>query len=368
MEYRYKVGDVVSEHFEVGVVVSKTIDHIDYIVLYAVEREDPEDAFDSDQEKMPPTVDDQQWRLDALEKEGGFEDYCNDRTTFLSINKNDKSFEAVAVGSVVHKHNLVVIDEELSNGWRGKHETAICVNLCCLSQDQTEDLKRLSYENRTKELREKISDLEGLEEKLPLDMQTVQMGETFRLFDNVEIKEGRHGGLYMAVPDRVLVGGRFPVQVITVRSRPFYATDASDIGLSIWTVSGNEYLLKDIFPFDEVDDDGVPHDLTVPRMIVEVSIYNPYRKVSRATEEQKIQVQVGGSLFQATANPDMLVGNQGYGGVDYDGFHSTENTDPYYKIVTAGAPGLKHIPYGNRIVVPVDIALAGEIEAMFPGS
>src|SRR3989344_7717817 len=382
--------DFVEARFESGVITQVDDRLVRYLALSSLTLTSGEWGvrFDDwigssgavDTNDLPKTVEDCQHQIKWREEhhKEGDNSYQEQIILVEQIPEADKI--KLQPGRMVHRHDYVakkphthpvtreIVPNETTIEFGGK-DYCFGSNILSLAEiDQAVTAAHEAYMLRLKSHTEQLEEqVQSRVAQAELEGGLIRANEPFSLFADAEFETTEKGDVYVRVPDRVLLTDRLEPQIVRVRGMPYYATSAEDTGWPVWTGEGNEYRLNDIFLVDELDDQGLPKDFSVPRVRVEVTIFNPAHTVTRADEEQRLVVNVGNDSFWGVVDVDRLVGNQGYGGVTYDGFRSTEEAKPNYRIVTPGAIGLIEIPYGNQIVVPANAILLGEIKAMFPG-
>lgn len=328
-------------------------------------------AIHQDTNALPSTIDDCEhaldWRATKKADTGlGYHTKYVPRADLV-----DGLDDLVRLGSVLHLHHVMVTEIATPIYTRKFYDTIYCLKPEPITKAEVERAIEAAYFASDEALRQHVDALHNRERALLKEFKTVQRGEPFKLFEGAELKQHDRFGAYIEVPDRVLTSDNGSIQLIRVRGRPYYARKPEDAGTLFITFSeehgGHHYAMNDVYPLEEVGEDGLPADFSISRVRLEVTLYNPVRKTSRASaEEQRLTVRVDNDALGAVLNDDRLVGNQGYGGVLFDAFRLAAETEPNYSILSPGAPRLSFIPLGNTVVLPADLELLVSLEAEFP--
>ena len=220
----------------------------------------------------------------------------------------------------------------------------------------------------TERLKGHISALEDKEADLSHSQEVINdPTEGVFLFDGAKISENRWGK-WIVVPDRTVVSKRHGVQVLQVLGRPFRYNTDNLYGHGLFLKDGSgKYFVPHFYPFDEVDDRGIPIDRDRERVAIEIHIGNPVRTTKRALAEEKVVLDTVFGRFFAKANQGLLAGAQGFGGAHFLDFHCTEITDTPYER-TGDIGNLSQEQRASQLVVPIDqLEALREMKVLLPG-
>lgn len=291
----------------------------------------------------------------------------------------DASLTDLAIGQVVNFHQ---------GHNRDTHRlTQVHITPDQLTMDEIKVEVQRQLEARDEQLRRHVANLRSGRYYQRTKIERLDPSQPFRPFENAEIRHHDSGEPYVFIPDRVVASEKWGPQRIRVVATILTSDDEEYSGWeNRFTPSGNEFVKKLHQPFE---DEG----LDVPLVKFDIYTSSILGGHKKAREEQKLELTINGERYWSQVDPEYLLFADF--GPDYSVLHMTDKgfddyieveaqTDGDYQyrdfqVVGEHRPNVLYrtldsdelISTGNssavRILLPLDPAVLGEVEAELPG-
>lgn len=187
-------------------------------------------------------------------------------------------------------------------------------------------------------IRHKITQIQAAIDSLAESVEIADP-DSIAIFSGAEVQYNQEGKPYLAVPPKLILSEKYGPVLVEVRSLTVHGLTREYSGKALFAVRNNangeeelgEYWIPSHFPLEETDENGSPQVTGKTWKSLRITLTQPNQRTTDALEEEKIIMEVNSQLYSATSDKEMLVGNQGFGGVPYEDFVDVNNPDPYYE-------------------------------------
>ncbi len=296
----------------------------------------------------------------------------------LSKNNLGDKWELIQEGTLFHYHESQQSLQETRNG-NMSISVVQTIGEYCVSPLQLNSFGIIeaiakAKQSRDDSIRKKISTIRSEIDSLSESVEVADP-DNIAIFSGAEVQYNDEGKPYLVVPPKLVLSEKHGPVLVSVHCHGIHNLTRDYSGKALFILremsDGNKeygtYWIPSHFPLEETDEKGTPR---VPDKIwksVHITLELPHQQTTHALEEEKVVIAVNDQLYSATSDKELLVGNQGFGGVPYEDFVDVNNPDSYYE----KDEGMNDLPQLHRaapIVVAIDdLTSLQEIRLRLPG-